>query len=92
MNFTEIEKLHTMLIEAHIPHTFMPLWDGKQIRIFADSQMKEELDDCVIHRYSHGYEHGLLESYNLNYCNGFETAEEIFEGWQKMYLDKNPKL
>ena len=50
-----------------------------------------ELDDVIWHCYSRGYEKGLLETYKLNTCNGFETAEEVFAGWKEMYkkaLDK----
>lgn len=91
INFTEIEKLHSLLTEAGIPHTFAPIWDGMQIRIYADSQHTRELDDAVIHSGSHGVEAGLLETYCLNGCDGWETAEQIFEGWKKMYEKANIK-
>lgn len=91
--FTEIHKLHEMLIEAEIPHTFgaipIPAVGGYQIRIYADKEMTVELDDAICHRYSHGYPEGLLETYRLNNCDGWETAEQVFEGWQKMYADAN---
>ena len=85
INFTEIEKLHSLLIEAGIPHTFAPLWDGMQIRVYADSELTHELDDAVIHSGSHGVEAGLLETFCLNDCDGWETAEQVFEGWKNMY-------
>lgn len=85
INFAEIEKLHSLLAEAGIPHTFAPLWDGKQIRLYADSEFTRELDDAVIHSGSHGVQTGLLETFCLNNCDGWETAEQIFEGWKKMY-------
>jgi hypothetical protein len=85
IDFTEIEKLHDMLCKAGIPHILIPCWDGKQIRVYADEEMEEELDDCVIHSGSHGVHLGLLETFCLNECDGFETAEQVFAGWQAMY-------
>ena len=85
INFTEIEKLDKMLTDANIPHTYRPCWDGKQIRMYADLTMKIELDDAVIHSGSHGVQAGLLETCCLNDCDGWETAEQVFEGWKKMY-------
>ena len=85
--FMEIQKLHDMLKEANIPHVLVPCWDGLQIRVYADEEMSVELDDCVLHSGSHGYHEGLLETYTLNDCEGWETAEEVFEGWKKMYED-----
>ena len=85
INFTEIEKLHSLLVKAGIPLVFAPLWDGKQIRVYADSEFTRELDDAVIHSGSHGVQAGLLETFCLNDCDGWETAEQVFEGWKKMY-------
>jgi hypothetical protein len=47
--------------------------------------MIKELDDCVYHSGSHGWSEGLLETYCLGDCEGWETAEQVFEGWKKMY-------
>lgn len=85
INFTEIEKLHSLLAEEGIPHTFTPIWDGKQIRVYADSKLIHELDDAVIHSGSHGVQEGLLETFCLSDCEGWETAEQVFKGWKKMY-------
>jgi hypothetical protein len=85
INFTEIRKLNALLNTADIPHTFAPCWDGYQIRIYADEEMTQELDDCVIHSGSHGVNSGLLESYCLSECEGWETAEQIFKGWTERY-------
>lgn len=85
MDFTEIEKLHNLLSNAGIPHIYVDLYDGKQIRIYADSEMENELDDAIIHSGSHGYQNGLLETWILNGCEGWETAEQVFKGWLKMY-------
>jgi hypothetical protein len=88
----EITKLHEMLVKANINHIFMSMnkniygEDAMQIRIYRDSTFKEELDDAIFHKYSHGYKQGLLETYNLNGCEGHETAEEVFEGWMKKFF------
>lgn len=81
----EIFKLHELLNKASIPHTFLPAFDGYQIRIFSDNTLTHELDDCIFHSGSHGYTMGLLETYYLNGCDGFETAEQVFKGWKKMF-------
>ena len=87
--FAEIKKLHEMLTEAGIPHTFgefpIALFGGYQIRIYADEELTKEIDDCVCHNFSHGYSEGLLETLVLSDCEGWETAEQVFEGWVEMY-------
>ena len=85
INFTEIEKLHSLLTDAGIPHTFASLYDGMQIRMYADHKMTRFLDDAIIHSDSHGVKDGLLETYRLSGCDGWETAEQVFKGWKKMY-------
>ena len=85
IDFTEIEKLHSMLNEADIPHTFTPWFDGMQIRIYADSKLTDELDDVIIYSGSNGVEVGLLETFYLSNGVGWETAEQVFEGWKKKY-------
>jgi len=85
IDLTEIEKLHNLLTKAKVPHTYRPLYEGMQIRIYADEEMTNELDDVVCHKYSYGREKGLLETFHLNGCEGFETADEVFAGWIKQY-------
>ena len=88
----EIRKLQEMLFKAGINHTFMAMdkeafgENAFQIRIYQDSSFKKELDDVVFHKYSHGYAQGLLETYSLSGCEGYETAEQVFEGWMKKYF------
>lgn len=87
----EIVRLHYLLEDAGIPHTFEKLHpevfgdDAYQIHMYADTEMTKELDDCIYNSCSHGYENGFLETYRLNDCNGYETAEQVFQGWVKMY-------
>ena len=88
----EINKLHDMLLKANIPHTFRTMnndlfgADALQICIYQDNTFQKELDDVVFHRFSHGYEMGLLETYKLGECEGFETAEQVFKGWMEMFF------
>ena len=88
----EINKLHEMLCREGIAHTFMSMdrntfgADALQIRIYRDNTFQKELDDVVFHKYSHGYAQGLLETYYLNKCDGFETAEQVFNGWMEKYF------
>ena len=89
--FMEIQKLHEMLTEENIPHIFRPLYDGFQIRVYADEELANELDDCVLHSGSRGFHNGLLETFCLGNCEGWETAEQVFEGWKKMYEKENKK-
>jgi hypothetical protein len=88
----EINKLHEMLSSAGINHTFMMMdknvfgTDAMQIRIYRDNTFQEELDDVVFHKFSHGYSQGLLETYTLGECDGFETAEQVFKGWMEKFF------
>lgn len=84
INFEEFDKLVKLVEDAGIPHTVNDyFYGGKQIKVFNSDG--SYLDDAVIHRYSHGTECGLLETFNLSDCEGFEEAEDIIEGWKKMY-------
>ena len=88
----EMNKLHEMLSSAGIHHTFMTMdatlfgAGAMQIRIYRDGTFQEELDDAVCHCFSHGGEVGLLETYHLNECEGFETAEQVFKGWMEKFF------
>ena len=87
--FDEMLKLNELLTQANIPHTLAALYDGMQIRLFADTAFEHELDDCVIHSGSHGHANGLLETYTLGGCEGWETAEDVFNGWMEMHRKAN---
>lgn len=88
----EMRILHEMLIKAGISHTFMQMptsifgENALQIRIYRDDTFQEELDDVVFHKFSHGNELGLLETYCLSGCYGFESAEQVFNGWMEKFF------
>ena len=84
-DLTEFEKLIDLLAEAGIPYTKENVFDGVQVRIFADEEKTQEIDDAIIHSGSRGCGTGLLETFLLNDCRGFETAGQIFEGWLAWY-------
>lgn len=83
----EMNRLHEMLLKAGINHTFTSMdknvfgAEALQIRIYKDDTFKEELDDVIYHKFSHGFSLGLLETFRLGDCNGFETADQVFNGW-----------
>ena len=79
----EIFKLKAMLENSIIPFEFSRIYDGYQIRVYYDKAKNNEMYDCVWHSGSHGYSAGLLETFKLSDCAGFETAEEVFEGWKQ---------
>lgn len=82
INFEEFDKLVKLVKDAGIPHSVNDIYDGKQIKVFNSDG--SYLDDAAIYQYSQGAEYGLLETFNLN-CDGFDEAEDIIEGWKKMY-------
>lgn len=82
----EIEKLREMLENAKFNFTIEELWGGSKVTLMKDGKV---VDDAVYHSFSHGYEEGLLESFFLGGCKGYETAEEIFKGWQEMLKELN---
>ena len=83
--FTEIYKLISLLVAAHLPFSCVPCYDGLQVHLYSDRQYTQELDDCICHSQSAGFKLGLLETRNLSCYEGFETAEQVFEGWKQMY-------
>ena len=81
LDFTEFDKLVKLVEEAGWNHKVQTLHGGKQIVLY--NKGNRMLDDAVIHPFSNGNKAGLMETYVLNDCRGWERAEEIFEGWKK---------
>lgn len=77
----EMAILVNLVIKNGIEYRLSSLFDGYKLEIFLYGK---RIDDAVWHRFSHGFSEGLLESYVYGDCIGFETAKEIFTGWQKM--------
>lgn len=71
-----------LLLTAGATFKTQRLWDGCQVILYDDEGQK--VDDAVWHCFSHGHEKGLLETYILNKCAGYETAYDVFNGWMKM--------
>ena len=97
MNEIEIIKLHEMLNEANIPHTFTDdmfkdcnFYPSYQIIIKKDNT---KLCDVVYHYGSYGYEEGLLEimgglteeERGYDEVLGCLTADEVFKRFKYCY-------
>lgn len=85
INFNEFDKLVKMCESGGWTYKVESLYDGAKLTLF-DSD-GNEIDDAVIHQYSYGAELGLLETLSLGECKGFETAEQIFNGWAACFAD-----
>lgn len=83
IDFTEIVRLAQMLDNNNITYRLRTVDDGLQILIL--DVEGNILDDAIISSYSHGAKSGLLETYKLGDCAGFETAEKVFDGWNEMF-------
>lgn len=77
IDFSEMFKLVAMCSLERIPFDFHRHFDGYQINV--------GFDDAVLFLGSHGVERGLLECYHFGDCEGYQTADEIFEHWKKIY-------
>ena len=83
IDYREMVKLGTLLTINNIPHKTFYVNYGMQIVIYNEAD--NILDDAILAPHSHGCEKGLLETYHLNDCYGYETAQEVFDGWNEKY-------
>lgn len=79
INFSEFDNLAEMCKSEGWAYKVEALYNGAKLTLLDNDG--NELDDAVIHKYSHGAELGLLETFSFGECEGFETAEQIFNGW-----------
>lgn len=77
IDFSEMFKLVALCSLEKIPFAFHRHFDGYQIHV--------GFDDAVLFCGSHGAERGLLECYQFGNCDGYQTADEIFKHWKKIY-------
>jgi hypothetical protein len=85
----EINKLASLLDKAGIPYEMNELFDGWVICYPNDVERES---DVICHKYSYGHEEGLLEMMGLTEdddVQGYMTAEEVFEVWNKHYQEYN---
>lgn len=82
----EIKELVTTLAGLGLPFKFHPFQGGYQVILY--NANGEKLDDAIWHPYSHGYKDGLLETYVLGDCEGYETALDVADGWYRMYCNQ----
>ena len=94
----EIEKIQEMLKQAGIPFEVRP-FNSWGIQVCYPS-IKNRFCDIVYHRYSNGYEEGLLAIQGLltkaesdiDSELGYLTAEDIFKRIRKHYCENNLKV
>ena len=87
--YTEIIKLHDMLITAEIPHEFKRIMDGWQVIYPADGP--ERVMDAVQNFGSYGADENLLEIMGLltpeeekhDTVLGYLTAKDVFDRIQE---------
>jgi hypothetical protein len=87
----QILRLGSMLQSANIPFELRDCWEGYQI---CYPSKEECISDAVCHAGSYGHEKGLLEMMGLideeevgDSVEGWLTAEQVFERWQKHWLE-----
>lgn len=82
-----IKKLHEMLIEAKIPHTYDRLYNGHQIKVLGNS--------IISHEFSYGGKSGLLEVMGSisqaedDDVDGWLFAEEVFARIEQLNWKRN---
>lgn len=95
--YTEIIKLHKMLEEAGIPHTFKKFMDGWQVCYPTDEDKNGRIADAVEHYGSYGKDDDLLEIMGLlteeereqDGVLGYLTAENVFKRMNKHWEGVN---
>ena len=87
----QILRLGSMLQAANIPFELRDCWEGYQI---CYPSIANCISDAVCHGFSYGHEKGLLEIMGLvneeevgDSVEGWLTAEQVFERWQKHWLE-----
>lgn len=91
----EMEKLIEMLQLGGVPHEVTLNMGTKQVWY---PNKKEPVCDVICHKYSYGYEKGLLEMMGLtdeeDDVEGYLTAQEIYNRIGEYYIKKvlMPKL
>ena len=85
----EINKLTNLLDNAGIPYEMEELYGG-WLLCYPTKENRES--DVICHGFSYGHEEGLLEMMGLTEdddVQGYMTAEEVFEVWNKHYQEHN---
>lgn len=83
-DYTEFNKLVKLCKEAEWAIDIHPLFDGQQVTLYKNGVV---VDDAAIHYGTHGVKMGLLETYVVNKCKGFETGSYVFQEWKKLVAD-----
>lgn len=91
----QILRLGSMLQADNIPFEIRKCYDGYQI---CYPSKEECVSDAICHSGSYGHQQELLEIMGLvdeeevgNSVEGWLTAEQVFERWQKHWLENHSK-
>jgi anaerobic ribonucleoside-triphosphate reductase len=86
--YTEITKLHELLEESKIPHSYKPMYDGWQV---CYPEEKNRIADAIEHSGSYASNVNRLEIMGLTTdgddVEGNLTAEEVYSRFKKHYND-----
>lgn len=91
-------RLASMCLAHNIPFEIAEYLNGLIIG-YPSLKEKERVSDAVCHEGSYGRHDGLLEMMGLlteeeseeDSVLGWLTAEQVFERWQKHWLEKHPE-
>lgn len=88
-------RLASMCLAHDIPFEIAEYWDGFLIG-YPSLKEDERVSDAVCHNGSYGRQEGLLEIMGLvneeevgDSVEGWLTAEQVFERWQKHWLENH---
>lgn len=90
-------RLASMCLAHDIPFEIAEYWDGFLIG-YPSLKEDERVSDAICHNGSYGRQDGLLEMMGLvneeevgDSVEGWLTAEQVFERWQKHWLENRPE-
>lgn len=90
---SEMIKLMKLLDEHNIPYEETINTIDNSIQLWYPNK-NNAVSDAICHKYSYGYEEGLLEIMGLvdvdkigDTVEGHLTAEEVFDRWSKHYKE-----
>lgn len=93
----ECLQLAALCESANIPYEICKCWDGWQL-CYPCADLDIRVSDAICHSGSYGHENGLLEIMGLvneeevgDSVEGWLTAEQVFERWQKHWLENHPE-
>lgn len=90
---SEMIKLKKLLDKNNIPYEETTNSVGGSIQLWYPNK-NNAVSDAICHKYSYGYDEGLLEIMGLvdvdkigDTVEGYLTAKEVFDRWSKHYKE-----